>query len=322
MELMKTGSFPGETSKPRHIETVISNVFIFDNRVYKFYKNDNDFFNSSFRDLSAKQDRLAFSKSDFEWNQQLTKELYLRLQGVKVDGDSIQFVDEKDAEELMFITKRMPDGTILFDRLMKGDLTMNDFYEIGKQFAMREKNFVWHGALPGETLLDNMLERHGDIVAWIKDIEKVSALEKETWARELKELIVRVYTHDSTKVSVCFDFHSLNAFYIDQILYPFDTHAPKDAWRFGPPLLNLYRLATDAFALAGEKEFDAVMRGYHEYLKREMPSQEINRLFIIYASLIMVSYLYMLGKTDPDKQEAAVKYHNFLKRHTSRMLTP
>lgn len=315
LELLRAGKVSGESDVPKHIETVISNVYLFNERVCKVYKNDNDFFNSSFHDVSAKQDRFAFSKADFEWNQQLTKEVYLHLQGVKVEGDQIQFVDGKDAEELMFITKRMPTGTILFDRLLQGDLTVEDFYAIGKQFAKREKGFVWNGTMSDESLLDNMLERYDDIVAWIKDVEKVSALEKETWANKLKELIVRVYTHDSSKVSICFDLHSLNAFYVEQMLYPFDTHPPKDAWRFGPPLLNLYRLATDVFALAGEKEFDAVMRGYHECLKKEMPSRETNRLFVIYAALIMVSYLYMLGTTDTDKHEAAVKYHDFLKRY-------
>ena len=292
LELLHAGKVSGESGIPKHIETVISNVYLFNERVYKVYKNDNDFFNSSFHDVSAKQDRFAFSKADFEWNQQLTKEVYLHLQGVKVDDAGIQFVDEKNAEELMFITKRMPAGTILFDRLMKSDLTTNDFYEIGRQFAEREKNFVWNGAMSDESLLDSMLERYDDIVAWIKDVEKVSALEKETLANMLKELIVRVYTHDSSRVSICFDLHSLNAFYVDQTLYLFDTHPPKDAWRFGPPLLNLYRLSTDVFALAGENEFNAVMRGYHEYLKKEMPSQETNRLFVVYTSLIMMSSLY------------------------------
>lgn len=320
LELLLAGKVPDESGVPKHIETVISNVFLFNNRVYKVYKNDNDFFNESFHDVSTKQDRFTFSKADFEWNKQLAKEVYLHLQGVRVDEDRIRFVDEKDAEELMFITKRMPAGTILFDRLLKGDVTVADFYEIGKQFAEREKNFAWSGTMSDELLLDNMLERHNDIVAWIKDVEEVSALEKETWANKLKELIIRVYTHDSSKVSICFDLHSLNAFYVDKTLYPFDTHPPKEAWRFGPSLLNLYRLATDVFALAGEKEFDAVMRGYHEYLKKNRPSQEINHLFIIYASLIMVSYLYMLGKTDIDKQEAAIKYHDFLKSYTSRTL--
>jgi len=320
LALLRAGKVPGESGVPKHIETVISNVFLFNERVYKVYKNDNDFFNNSFHDVSVKQDRFTFSKVDFEWNQQLTKEIYLHLQGVKVDGDSIKFVDEKDAEELMFITKRMPAGTILFDHLLKGGLTVDDFYEVGKQFAEREKDFVWNGTMSDESLLDNMLERYDDIVAWIKDVEEVSALEKETWANKLKELLVRVYTHDSSKVSICFDLHSLNAFYADQILCPFDTHPPKDAWRFGPPLLNLYRLATDVFALAGEKEFDAVMHGYHDYLHTEPISEENERLLVIYAALIMVSYLYMLGKTDADKQEAAVKYHNFLKRYTSRTL--
>ncbi len=312
LEFLHAGKISDESGTPKHTETVISNVYLFNERVYKVYKNDNSFFNTSFHDLSVKRDRFVFSKSDFEWNQRLTKELYLHLLGVRVGNDRIQFVDEQDAEELIFITKRMPADTTLFDLIMKGDLATNDFYEIGKQFAQREKNFIWNGVMPDESLLGTMLERYDDIVEFIKVVEKISTLEKETWTNQLKELITRVYTHDSSGVSICFDIHSLNAFYVDQTLYPFDTHPPKDTWRFGPALLSLYRLATDVLAFAGKKEFDAVISGYHEYLKREMPTQENSRLFVIYASLIMVSYLYMLGITDTDKQGAAVKYHNFL----------
>lgn len=317
LELLRAGKVPGESGIPKHIETVISNVFLFSERVYKVYKSSNEFFNKSFHDISIKGERFAFSSADFEWNQQLAKEVYLRLQGVKVEADGMHFVDEwKDAEELLLVTKRLPAGTAVFDCLLKNDLNETDYYEIGKQFAQREKNFVWHSDLPSESLLQNMLERHKDVVEWIESVEEhISPTDKETYVNHLKDLITRVYENDSTRISICIDMHSLNAFYVDKTLYPFDAYSPKDSWRFGPALLNIYRLATDVFALVGEKEFDAVMRGYHEYLKREMPSQETNRLFVIYASLIMVPYLYMIGKTDTDKHEAAVKYHDFLKRY-------
>ena len=95
----------------------------------------------------------------------------------------------------------------------------------------------------------------------------------------------------------------------------FDCYSVKYDWRFGPALLNIYRFATDVFALVGEKEFRAVMRGYCDSLNVEQPSKEIERFFVIYAALIMMPYLYMLGKTDTDKHEAAVKYHDFLKRY-------
>jgi aminoglycoside phosphotransferase family enzyme len=316
--LFRSGEVPGESETPEHIETVISNVFLFKDRVYKIYKNDNDFFNNNFHDISSREERFAFSISDFDWNNQLTKEVFLRLQGVKILDNAMVLLDEYNgADELVLVTKRLPTGTVLFDLLQAGSLAEGDFYEIGKQFAQREKGFILSGAVNDELLSNNMTERYYDVLEWIKDTKEVSDSEKEGYAGQLKELINRVYANDTSKVSVCFDFHSLNAFYVDKILYPFDTHPPKDAWRFGPPLLNIYRLATDVFAFAGEKEFRAVMNGYCEYLNISSPDEEVERLLVIYAALIMVSYLFMLVSTDGDKRDAALKYHDFLKRYSS-----
>ena len=319
LELLYAGKVPGESGIPKHIETVISNVFLFNERVYKVYKNNNEFFNKSFHDISIKEERFAFSTSDFEWNRQLAKEVHLRLQGVKVEGDSIIFPDEsKNAEELLLVTARLPAGTVLLDQLQKGNLTEVDFYEIGKQFAAREKGFVWRGGFPDESLLENMLGRYPDVIEWVKNAETyLSTKEREEYGKWLKELIMRVYTGETASVTICFDFHSLNAFYVNQTLYPFDTHPPKDSWRFGPPWLNIYRLAADIFALAGEKEFRAVIRGYFEQIKVPSPPDEVERLLIVYSALIMVSSLYMLARTDTGKLESALKYHDFLKRYVA-----
>lgn len=319
LELLRTGKVPGESGIPTRIETVISNVFLFRDRAYKVYKNDSEFFNKSFHNISIKEERFAFSASDFGWNQQLAKEVYLRLQGVKVEGDGIISLNEsKNAEELLLVTARLPDGTVLLERLQKGNLTEVDFYEIGKQFAEREKGFVWRGEFPNESLLENMLGRYPDVIEWVKNVETyLPTEEREKYGKQLEELITRVYTGDTAGVTICFDFHSMNAFYVDRVLYPFDTHPPKDSWRFGPPWLNIYRLAADVFALAGEKEFRAVTRGYFERIKVPPPRDEVERLLVVYAALIMVSSLYMLARTDTDKRESALKYHNFLKRYAA-----
>ncbi len=242
LELLRAGKIPGESGMPKHIETVISNVFLFNEQVYKVYKNDNEFFNKNFHDISTKEERFAFSVSDFEWNHQLAGEIYLRLQSVRVDADGIRFVEEQeDAEELLLVTARLPSSTALFEHLRNNNLVESDYYEIGKQFARCEKNFVWRGVIPDESLLETMLKRHTDVIDWVKGAENISPLEREVYANQLTELITRVYAHDATTVSICFDFHSLNAFYVRQTLYPFDTYPPKDAWRFGPALLNIYR---------------------------------------------------------------------------------
>lgn len=318
LKLLSSGKIPGESGVPEHIETVISNVFLFKDRAYKVYKNDNDFFNKSFHDLSTKEERLSFSAADFDWNKQLAREIYLHLQGVKVVSDEIAFTDADEAEELIQINTRMPSGAVLFDHLQKNDLEEVDFYEIGKQFAMREKAFVWHGEFSSESTLQNIIKRHTDIIEWVKDAEEyLPAQERNAYSEQLLSLIKEIYTSDTTPLSIGFDFHSFNAFYVEGVLYPFDTHPPKDAWRFCPTGLNVYRLATDVFALVGEKEFRAVIQGYFGYLNISIPNEKGERLFVMYAALIMVSYLYMLARTDSDKMSAAIKYHEFLRQYAA-----
>jgi len=317
LELMAAGRIPGESGTPKRTETVISNVFLFNDFVYKVYKNNNEFFNTRFQDISTRGKRFAFSKADFEWNQQLSKEIYLRLQGVQVEDDNLIFVDKTDrAEELVLVTKRMPYGAVLFDQLQKGDLSEDDFYEIGKQFAEREKKFEWNGVFPNESLFENMISRQQDLMEWLKDTEEhLPASECKKYGEQLKDLIKRVYSDTKEKISIGLDFHSFNAFYLDKTLYPFDTYPPKDSWRFAAPLIDIYRLAADIYALTGEKEFQTVLRGYFDYVKAPQPRGDAERLLVMYATLIMVSYLYMLARTDTDKVGAADKYLAFLRRY-------
>ena len=104
IELVKAGKTPGETTIPKHIETVISNVFVFENLVYKVYKNDNDFFNQGFRDISTTSARFDFTRRDFTWNQTLSPSIYLELRGVEVTEEGeISFVEEDQAEELVMV---------------------------------------------------------------------------------------------------------------------------------------------------------------------------------------------------------------------------
>lgn len=249
---------PGESGVPEHIETVLSNVFLFKERVYKLYKNDNDFVNKNFGDLSIKEKRFEFSNIDFSWNQQLAKEVYLRIQGANVGMDSVRFVDKsEETEELLIVTKRLPREASLFEHLRNNDLVETDYYEIGKQFAEREKGFISNEELSKTSLLENMSERNISIVDWVRGAEKyISHEEIVTYTGQLTNLIKIVYTGDSAPLSIAFDVHSLNAFYIDRAFYPFDVVAVNDAWHFAPALVNIYRLATDVFALVGEKNLE------------------------------------------------------------------
>lgn len=62
IDAFSRGDIFGEISAPKHRTTVLSNVFIFKNKVYKIYKNDNKFYNENFRDISSKKIGLILLK--------------------------------------------------------------------------------------------------------------------------------------------------------------------------------------------------------------------------------------------------------------------
>lgn len=82
--LFLSGKVADETTVPEHIETVMSHVFLFPERVYKIYKGDNEWFNKNFNDLSDRRKRFEFSKNDFHWNQMLCPEVYVGILGAEI----------------------------------------------------------------------------------------------------------------------------------------------------------------------------------------------------------------------------------------------
>jgi aminoglycoside phosphotransferase family enzyme len=310
------GKVPNESGMPIHIETVISNVFLFPERVYKIYKDDNTFFNQHFRDISDRATRFAFTKSDFEWNQQLSPELYLVLRAVKAGNNGVEYGDSPEqTEELVCITKRMPESTSFFSVLHRHELDTDDFASIGKQFGLRETQAVFQDA-PIETFADNVMTRVHDAENWVSDgvlDEWVSSRELQQWLAYLRTTAAALVEDKTQTLDFCFDLHSLNAFYVEGTLIPFDTSPPKESWRFGPTAINAYRLATDIRVYAGEAAYQSFLSGYTSTSTRPPLKPDEERLWVVYASLIMIQYLFFLGKTDPDKLSASHAYLAFLR---------
>ena len=134
--LFNAGKVPGENTKPHHIETVISNVFIFADRVYKIYKNDNDFFNKSFRDISSASARFDFSRRDFGWNHSLSPSIYLELKGVTIADGALKFFEPTDAaDELVMVMKRFEKKDVLFEKIMHGEINRDEAFAMGRELA-------------------------------------------------------------------------------------------------------------------------------------------------------------------------------------------
>ncbi len=320
IELLKAGKFPGENSTPKHIETVISNVFIFDKKVYKFYKNDNEFFNKGFRDLAPKESRFDFTKRDFKWNSSLSPEIYTDILGVSVvDGEVVVIDDIDSAEEVVILMNRVNTEDLLFEKLMRGEITEDESFLMGKQFAESLKR--------AQTKFEskyNFYEkfemRVSDLRGWMNSVSEFITEEEsrgycdflETFRIDHKDLFEKEMSEELVHGG---DIHSHNAVFTDGNLYLMDTFPPKEEWVVDHMLIPLYRVGTDIWALSGKKElFEAFIKGYEEGSGTTV-NRFFDDIFIIYASAIMVPYLYMLQRTDKQKEESAKRFHKFIREY-------
>lgn len=323
IEAFSLGKFPGcDVEKPKHIATAISNVFICGERVYKIYKNNNEDFNRSFYDISNKQNRFGFTRNDFSWNHNLNKEIYLELCGILWKDDSITFTDPSDdADEMCIVMDKIDMHNGLAIELMDGRLTPSDFYQIGYQLAERMSE------LP--EVPDNGIGVYQDLVSRVRDTDEWLRMVRGMTTKHIPEnegSIYIAYLQDfvdehksaleeaSHLVGTIFDIHSENAVYEHEKFFPIDTYPPKESWRRGYKHINIYRIATDVYALRGEKEFRKVLRGYKDFSKEKI-EKRYEKFFVVYASVIMCPYFYVLGEHDPLRAKAAKKYHTFLRSY-------
>ncbi|MEJ0053774.1 MAG: hypothetical protein WDN10_03585 [bacterium] len=326
IEAFKRGEVPGESTVPKHIETVISNVFLFPERVYKVYKDDNEFFNKNFRDISAKEARFSFTRKDFVWNSTLSPSIYLELKGAAVAGASMQLAEPGDsAEELVFLMNRIDSKDILFEKLSRGEVSVADAYAIGGQLAGNLAK-VRTRAITGLNYFEIFEREIRDVREWIQGVSEY--IPEEEWKKycdfmeEFRQTNRAWHEGElSEQLAYSGDAHSHNAVFSNGALYLMDTYAPKEEWMVAHNLIPFYRIGADLWALGSKELFDSYARGYEAALETTLDPR-LQAPFIIYAASIMVSYLYMLQKTDTDKKEAAKKYHEFIQRYYKEITNP
>lgn len=313
LSLIKNGKIMEEVGTPVHIETVISNVFLFDQNVYKLYKNNSDFFNEHFNDLSSNENRLAFTKKDFEWNTFLSPSIYKSVLPIAVINGEIQEAANESAEEFVIVMRKVDTAAILYEKLVRGDITIDDCAVIGESFA-RMTTKIQTGEHVADSLATIMKERIQNVRIWIQSAEKyISKEESGVYCDRLEQLLEeQLAWFENTSVMTDGDFHSHNAVFENGHFLLIDSYPPKESWMLGHSLISAYRVGVDILALSGKQEyFEGYMKGFERGLGKEVDRTQ-EQFFTLYVSLLAVSYLYMLSEGDPSKLESAMKYHTFI----------
>ncbi|MFA6227077.1 MAG: hypothetical protein WC631_01165 [Candidatus Paceibacterota bacterium] len=310
------GDFPGANCKPKRITTAISNLFLCNDKVYKIYMDDSAFFNKDFNDLSIKENRLSFTRNDFEWNNKLSPEIYTDLRGVVLEDGKIKFTEADDiADEFVIVMNKIDMSYSLIERLLKNSISMQDCYSIGFELGKRE------ASLPkikiNKSLYEDQETRLVDMTAWVKAAGKYFEKgECDKYLNKLSEYIKQNknwFIENNNLVGPCLDIHADNAVLDkDGTFLPLDTYAPKIDWLTGYKFLNVYRIAADIYVFLGKRYFDEVLRGYEKSTNNKIP-RGLDNYFILYCQLIVCPYQYMLSENNQSRLAIAKKYHSFLK---------
>lgn len=320
LELMKIGKAFGETQElKKHIETVVSNVFVFSDHAYKVYKNDNDFFNKNFRDISGKEARFDFTRRDFEWNNKLNSDVYVALKPVAVVNGELCIVNDEVTEEYVVMMNTFPEDAVLINIFKHGVPEGFDAFQEGGHFAELQRELP---KLPKDHLDPHALsvELWDDVYNWVlMQKDKFEEGELERYSDFMKKLVnenesVKEYFRDHLSVSM--DIHMGNALYYKGKLMLIDTFSPKESWFIKHECCDLYRLGTDIRVFMSEEAWESFKNGYYSVSSEKPCPPAMDTFSTIYASLIMVSYLFYLGG---DHTEQAKKHLSFLRNYFKKL---
>lgn len=315
IRMIKSGMFDIEKGEiPSHVVTAVSNVFVFNHVVYKIYKNDNDFFNKNFNDLSVKNVRFDFTRRDFDWNNKVSPEVYIDLRGLVVENGLVKLVDPSDSvDELVIVMNKVNMSDCLINRLVNNSISTDDVYEIGFQLGKRVSSTK--KVFP-DNLYNDFLSRYNDLVNWtngVKELPKEEVAQYVNFYKNYVDLHREEFETSINLMGLCMDLHADNIVYSNNTLLCMDTYSPKEAWLHGYKYLNIYRVATDIYAFLGKEAFEKVLLGYADATDEKLPRQH-DKFLIMYCELIVWPYQYMLIDKDPWRKEVADKYHHFIKQ--------
>ena len=319
--LINEGKIEGFSASPKMIETVISRVFIFDkdNVVLKFYKRDNEWWNTDMKDLSKGLSRINFIRQDFEFNHFLNSKIYSDLKVAVVENNIVKLLEPKSDDDELVIVMRKEDLSATFtDVLYANNLTLEEYKNIGKSFA-KIKLAIPKSFLPETSLnwYEEMGERGKGLTSWMlneKDFpDEVSNKSLALFDKILQDNKTNFQTITKENLFVCIDCNSENLLYSNDELRFIDAYPPKDNWRIGTFDIDIFRTASDIYALASENAYNAYLEGVNE-IAGDYLDKNLKDFYLLYGAMIMAPYFFMLSKKDKKYQVKAEKYLTFVEK--------
>jgi len=307
------------SSDLEHIQTQISHIFLFPDFVYKFYKPDNEGFNSYFCDLSQPEQRLNFYQQDFFWNHYFNKNVYLELLGLQFNDNYLEILeDNTNCDDLIIRMKRINAEDNLTHLLLNQKINSKDAQKIGYEMTEKINQFpdIPQLELNYYEILKIRINDLRDFAYFAEPYIKKSETDKiiKEMFRFLETNKQKLFSLKYEDLVIAIDNHSDNIFYKHHKTSFIDIFPPKKEWCVLEPFSNIVRTATDALVLTDDEEiYKGFIHGFYKYYPNKNYDKRIELFYQIESAMIKGAYLYDLFNKGIQRKYEADKYWEFSK---------
>ncbi len=245
--LLKTKSYPEETSKIELIQTHISFVFVTDNFVYKVKKA----VNFGFLDFSTLENRHLYCQKELEINKRLCPKIYLEVVPLN-QKNKIKIKGEGEIIEYALKMKRLPQERIMTILLKESKVlkeTIDDIAKVVSQFHLKAQTNLEISQFGTINIIKtNWNENFSQTAKYIdQTIPKVTFQFIQTGINTFIEKNKALFEDRiaNNRIRDCHgDLHSGNIFITDQICI-FDAIEFNDRFRYSDVAADVAFLAMD-----------------------------------------------------------------------------
>lgn len=315
ISLIQQGKISDFSEIPEMVVTTISNVFIFQEakKVLKIYRRDNEYWNTSFSDISKGESRIQFIREDFSANKAVSPLVYLELKKATVVDGMVNLSPPEDGDDELVILMQYINAKESFnDSLFRGDIPQQEFASIGSQFGNIKKNLSISEERPSDNWFELMTQRVTDLKIWMEHLSQYIPSEVTNQCIE----VVTKYTETNKErfrsiqgndLAYTIDAHGENALFDDGKLEFIDILLPNARWRWTPKEYDIYRIGVDILILSGEENLkhyiDGAKKEYAEFEEKD------ENFYLLYCAALMVCILSTLIQSKPEKELLMRKYY-------------
>ncbi len=299
IEAMENGSVPGFGKADNIIDTVLSRVFFFGERVIKVYKHEGDF--RSLRSEFAF--RKEFYAEDFFWNHETSPEIYRKLVGVKERDGLFEIVSLDEAEDFFIEMKAVEAHNNITNLLADNKLSGDDIEAIAISYVEKLRLLTKDRKEKLSHLFEmSWLERHHQHLEYLREWGLAAPEYISVDAiNELIDTLQQAAAGDPYFINFNPDFLSVaidnnpdNFLYIEGKPVFIDIMPAREEWKVSDEFFSFAGTAVSVRVLGSEALSQRMYEAYKRY-RLDLP-QKARLIYESRSALISFLYRHMTGK--------------------------